>query len=73
MSLQVEGVAAAPAAASPETGADVEQLRRQVGALELALRGAQAAHGQALERMATMKAGQGCLCQPLTKSWRCLC
>ena len=50
------------ATAAAETGTEVEQLRRQVGALELALQSAQAAHGQALERMATMKVGQryGC-------------
>ena len=52
--LQVEG---APAASSPEAGTELEQLHRQVGALQLALQGAQAAHGQALERMATMKVG----------------
>ena len=60
--LQVEGRPAAVAAAAPEAGTDVEQLRCQVGALKLALEGAQAAHGQALERMATMKVGQAYMC-----------
>lgn len=60
--LQVEGRPAAAAAASPEAGTNDEQLRCQVGALKLALEGAQAAHGQALERMATMKVGQGYMC-----------
>ena len=60
--LQVEGRPAAAAAAAPEAGTDVEQLRCQVGALKLALEGAQAAHGQALERMATMKVGQAYMC-----------
>ena len=53
--MQVEGIPAAAAASSPEAGTEAEKLRRQVGALQLALQDAQAAHGQALERMATMK------------------
>ena len=69
--LQVESTLASAAAASPETGTQVEQLRCQVGALQLALQGAQAAHGQALERMATMKVGQSHRCHPLIRPWRC--